>query len=543
MATTFPESKEDFTAENGVTYTWDVNRWRTKAYKLDESKLDEYLPLTGGKLTGKTTINKVREDSNSIAFSIAGRIRNNDNAIVNDILLKSYQRAEDNNTQADYIAYYGSSGGSTEILNRVTAQAEFASKEVLDGYLPLTGGTVTGELRVNKPNNQPIFEVTADKVELQKHATSITQLEPKEIINVGILDNLMRDPGPYGYLTGLATEKYVDDAIADIEIPSSDPIDLDGYLPLTGGTIDGLTTVTSTGANSDNAYVFNVQGPRLPEGQTSAFRVTAGGSVKAGHSSGAPFMATAANDLITKAYFDANQGGDVNLSGYLPLSGGTLTNALCFNRGEKPNVQLCIEPNSGSTDTNIYSLSDGQIRFRTSHTSDINDRNGSHIVLNPNNGEPETKIYHLVSPSNANMAANRQYVDETAASPAHLQWQYNGTVDNADDPGSGNMVWNPSGTDGIIGYMRFSFVTRDGLTDLGDGKFDDTIVSMEYGPVGTVWQWRSDVGKWKLMLQFRFKQFRWNYNNHFELGLTSQNGRRFEDIANAGYFVTVGGFF
>ena len=47
-------TKEDFTAENGVTYTWEDNRWRTKAYKIDESKLDEYVPQKGSniKMTG-----------------------------------------------------------------------------------------------------------------------------------------------------------------------------------------------------------------------------------------------------------------------------------------------------------------------------------------------------------------------------------------------------------------------------------------------------------------------------------------------------------
>ena len=50
--TLFPGTKNDFTAENGVTYTWEDNRWRTKAYKLDESKLESYLPLTGGTMTG-----------------------------------------------------------------------------------------------------------------------------------------------------------------------------------------------------------------------------------------------------------------------------------------------------------------------------------------------------------------------------------------------------------------------------------------------------------------------------------------------------------
>ena len=34
--TLFPETKDDFTAENGVTYTWEDNRWRTKAFLMDD---------------------------------------------------------------------------------------------------------------------------------------------------------------------------------------------------------------------------------------------------------------------------------------------------------------------------------------------------------------------------------------------------------------------------------------------------------------------------------------------------------------------------
>ena len=30
--TLFPAAKDDFTAENGVTYTWEDNRWRTKSF-------------------------------------------------------------------------------------------------------------------------------------------------------------------------------------------------------------------------------------------------------------------------------------------------------------------------------------------------------------------------------------------------------------------------------------------------------------------------------------------------------------------------------
>jgi len=63
MTFTFPVEKEDFTADNGVTYSWTGSHWRVKSFKLDDSKVDElreefdeklgdYLPLAGGEMEG-----------------------------------------------------------------------------------------------------------------------------------------------------------------------------------------------------------------------------------------------------------------------------------------------------------------------------------------------------------------------------------------------------------------------------------------------------------------------------------------------------------
>ena len=70
--------------ETGVTYKWDGDRWIVLS-NSDEI-LQNYLPLTGGNLTGKLTIDKVREDTNTIGFSINGRIKDNSN----DVLFKTY---------------------------------------------------------------------------------------------------------------------------------------------------------------------------------------------------------------------------------------------------------------------------------------------------------------------------------------------------------------------------------------------------------------------------------------------------------------------
>ena len=118
--------------------------------KIRDIDLNAYLPISGGTLTGRLTIDQPRTDSNTNCFTIKGRIKNNAGDLTNGILLKSYKR-QNSSTSSDYIAYYGESGGAEEVLNRKTAQAEFALKSdlnniTLDDYLPLSGGTLTGTL-------------------------------------------------------------------------------------------------------------------------------------------------------------------------------------------------------------------------------------------------------------------------------------------------------------------------------------------------------------------------------------------------------------
>ena len=56
-----------------------------------------------------------------------------------------------------------------------------------------------------------------------------------------------------------------------------------------------------------------------------------------------------------------------------------------------------VNPNSSTADTNIVGLNNGQ-HWPLKPYTDENDRQGSHIVLDPNGGVPETKIYNVVTP-------------------------------------------------------------------------------------------------------------------------------------------------
>ena len=373
--------------------------------------------------------------------------------------------------------------GDEELVYIYPQNEEGVTKEYVDEQdelrLALTGGTMSGVLHVLlEPNWED--EATSKSYVDNVAATTLASVLAQNYATETYVDNAISDIN----LDQFATEDYVDQAIADI--------DLD-FLPLSGGTVDGLTTITNTRAGADNSYVFNVLGPRLPEGQTSAFRVTASGSVKAGHSTVSPFLAEANNDVITKGFL-ANALGEGEFLGnyytkaevdqldslhlkrygnndvatgaqdegntfrirgikeegnyftcisinnesmglynvrppeethhaanreyvdnavddapYLPLSGGTLSDRLFFER--RSGVNLIISPNASDTSSSVYACNGGAVRFRSLPGEDVN-QSSTHLSYGKlDNGDPGTYIYHLQDPEDELWAANKRYVD------------------------------------------------------------------------------------------------------------------------------------
>ena len=184
--TLFPELKDDFTAENGVTYTWEDNRWRTKSFLTADGSEVEVGPVP----------------------------------------------------PAD-----PSEGGLWYDSTRLELFVFYTDPDGAGGWVPCSplGARVeAGEL------------VQAQLVE-----------------RVGELEK--RDP-----------ELYVEKA---------------------GSTMTGALQVTRPGVTASGQYVFSVKSDALGDKPVS-FRVTADGGVKAGHDTSHPFMATSANDVVTKAYTD-----------------------------------------------------------------------------------------------------------------------------------------------------------------------------------------------------------------------------------------------
>ena len=225
-------------------------------------------------------------------------------------------------------------------------------------------------------------------------------------------------------------------------------------------------------------------------------------------------------------------------SDYLPLSGGELTGDLKFKEGNKADHQFIINPNNSTADTNIYGLNGGQVRFRTSHTNDENDRQGSHIVLDPNGGTPETKIYNVVTPTNDSMAASKGYVDNAVTSagagPASLCWEWR-NHDTLSDPGEGKAAWYSSSS-----FFRLNLKTANGVF-LGKNVLSRNDVSFSQHLAGGIWTLVD--GDWQMVQLFQIHRMQWNHNDC--VWLYRNNVILGSNTFTAGqkYYFTVGGFF
>ena len=227
-------------------------------------------------------------------------------------------------------------GGSPDVNNKDehTAWKELATTTHLSDYLPLTGGTLTGSLNIGDSSrnvynyirihrNNYTFETTVSE------GSGILSLESS---NSGVTPTTLKiSPGGHVFINGEELAKVS-------QIPS-----MSGYLPLTGGTMTGTVTFSSS-------EVFITQNVASTSNYGAPIRWAVDGKIRAMigyHSTGGDETAGAiiitptnpgsspwknGNGLFidkNKIYFNGSELAKVSqipsMSGYLPLSGGTLT--------------------------------------------------------------------------------------------------------------------------------------------------------------------------------------------------------------------------
>ena len=226
----------------------------------------------------------------------------------------------------------GSPAGSNE--NEHTAWKELATTTHLSNYLPLTGGTLTGSLNIGD-SSQNVYNYI--RIRRNNYTVETTVSEGSGILslessNSGVTPTTLKiSPGGHAYIN--------DEELAKVsQIPS-----LSGYLPLTGGTMTGTVTFSSS-------EVFITQNVASTSNYGAPIRWAVDGKIRAMigyHSTGGDGTAGAiiitptnpgsspwvnGNGLFidrNKIYFNGSELAKVSqipsTSNYLPLSGGTLT--------------------------------------------------------------------------------------------------------------------------------------------------------------------------------------------------------------------------
>ena len=252
MSFAFPETKEDFVAPNGVTYTWEENRWRTKSYELNDSKLENYLPLSGGNLTGTLKTNSLIKSTRSTgkAFEVKPNDRETTGAWENSGNLSIYSTTTNSGNYVFSVrakgyelegyenptAFRVTAGGSIKAGhdNSTPFMAETANDVLtmaygLDNYLPKSNPNVHGKITVT-----PTDWMEQSQFRNLENDGSYFILKPSTTTSNCEVQYFGMQTDDWHIATLKYVQDYVSNHLGDA------PIGGEGnYLPLTGGTLAG----------------------------------------------------------------------------------------------------------------------------------------------------------------------------------------------------------------------------------------------------------------------------------------------------------------
>ena len=236
------------------------------------------------------------------------------------------------------------------------------------------GDTMTGTLTIDQPSgtNFKVKKNGVDKLKILADGKIWTNYNPNldsdttTVINRGYLAEHYLDNGATNSVTtsfriksgnntlistsgnslGLYNLKAPTDASHAVNLGYLE----EKYLKLGGGTMTGALACERPGTG--NTYLFSCKAQGLPEGNQVAFRVTGDGAVKAGHSTSSPFMASAANDVVTKRYLEeqiAAVAGTERIYGFRDI-GDTATlhqKKITYSRQDGGQLTIPLVPESG----------------------------------------------------------------------------------------------------------------------------------------------------------------------------------------------------
>lgn len=229
------------------------------------SDLGNYLPLTGGTLSGNLTINTVgsttlvinNNDTNgSETFMRVLRKGTASAAIGFRDSLGAYIYNYNSNKYLfidnDGYARVGTTSGSTRL-------ALITDIPTVSGYLPLTGGTLTGTLSINSGGSEPLI-INNSASAGEAYVVTKTQGTTRGVMGWNSsLGMFLQDNRGYTFSVKADGVYFGASSSTLTKLPTS--TDLSNYLPLTGGIVTGdikLNTEAAlyTAASSGSGYSY-----------------------------------------------------------------------------------------------------------------------------------------------------------------------------------------------------------------------------------------------------------------------------------------------
>lgn len=217
------------------------------------NQLSNYLPLTGGTLSGNLTINTVgsttfvinNNDTNgSETFMRVLRKGTASAAIGFMDSLGAYIYNYNSNKYLfiadDGYARVGTTSGSTRL-------ALITDIPTVSGYLPLTGGTLTGTLSINSGGSEPLI-INNSASAGEAYVVTKTQGTTRGVMGWNSsLGMFLQDNRGYTFSVKADGVYFGASSSTLTKLPTS--TDLSNYLPLTGGNLTGKLSIKSSGSN------------------------------------------------------------------------------------------------------------------------------------------------------------------------------------------------------------------------------------------------------------------------------------------------------
>lgn len=217
------------------------------------SDLGNYLPLSGGTLSGNLTINTVgsttfvinNNDTNgSETFMRVLRKGTASAAIGFRDSLGAYIYNYNSNKYLfidnDGYARVGTTSGSTRL-------ALITDIPTVSGYLPLTGGTLTGTLKINSGGSEPLI-INNSASAGEAYVVTKTQGTTRGVMGWNSsLGMFLQDNRGYTFSVKADGVYFGASSSTLTKLPTS--TDLSNYLPLTGGNLTGKLSIKSSGSN------------------------------------------------------------------------------------------------------------------------------------------------------------------------------------------------------------------------------------------------------------------------------------------------------